>query len=73
MENPLTPEDKQHFEKWLSEAISTHQTKRGVFNEDDILALFISRVDNPNANYFSMSEDGFKIFKTFFILVNASQ
>ena len=44
-----------------------------MFNEDDILALFISRIDNPNINYSDMTEDGFKIFKSFFILVNSAQ
>jgi len=65
-----TQGERELLLKWLKDAVESQSSGKGIFQETAAKQFFISKMANQENDYSLLTLDGFKCFKSYFLLVN---
>lgn len=72
LQNSLCAAERECFLKWLGDVTESQSQGKKIFDDSDVHQFFLEKVANLTNEYFEMSPEGFTVFKSYFLLVNAS-
>jgi ubiquitin carboxyl-terminal hydrolase 34 len=72
LKNALCSAERDCFMKWLSEVTESQSQGKKIFDDSDVFEFFRQKVGNPSNDYHGLTSEGFKVFKSYFLLVNVS-
>lgn len=62
--------EKDLFLRWLKESTDSQSQGKSVFDPNGVYNFFKDRIASSDVDFSDMNNDGFKVFKSFFLLVN---